>query len=222
MHTLSLQDLVKKPEALQSLLSVLDKGGLVCLPCKTSYRIVADLNNAKAVQSLLQSKHRTKKMPSLVFIKDVSMLNEITVQLPKFSRALAKAFWPGELTFRLDPNPELFASSSLKQLTKATGKISARVPSEPWIRKILNAIERPLLVSSANRQKKQGSTSPAQIRKNFSRYVDIFIDAGDIPAGDPSTVIDFIDGEPTVVREGSIPCERVRALIDVAKQEMAS
>ena len=66
MRTIQLQEMMG-PEFI-NVKSCLESGGLVCIPCRSSYRIVADLTNPKAVNALLFSKHRTTKAPSLVFI----------------------------------------------------------------------------------------------------------------------------------------------------------
>ena len=88
------------------------------------------------------------------------------------------------------------------------------MPSESWILKLLKDLNRPLLISSANREKKRGASSPAMIQKNFSAHVDIFVNAGDIPAETiPSTVIDFVDGELRYKREGAITRQRINAVL---------
>ena len=61
-----------------------------------------------------------------------------------------------------------------------------------------------LIFTAANKQKKQGAGSPAQVRKNFARHVDLFVDAGDLAPADPSTVIDFQDGQFEVTRAGAL------------------
>ena len=213
MRTIQLQEMMG-PEFI-NVKSCLESGGLVCIPCRSSYRIVADLTNPKAVNALLFSKHRTTKAPSLVFIPSYGDLKSVASNVPAKARKLAQALWPGELTIRLEPNEEAIPAPIVKTLTKAGGKLGVRVPSEPWLLKLLKELGRPLLVSSANRERKNGASSPAMIQKNFISHVGIFVTAGDIPASLPSTVIDFVDGEPVLKREGSLPRERIDAVLAV-------
>jgi len=203
MRTIELQDMMRGSEFV-NVKSCIESGGLVCIPCRTSYRIIADLTNPKAVNALLFSKHRTAKAPSLVFIPKYEALKSVAVNIPPKAKLLAQKLWPGELTIRFEPNEETIPASILKPLTKAGGKIGVRVPSEPWLLRLLKELDRPLLVSSANREKKHGASSPAMIQKNFVMHVSIFVSAGDIPDSVPSTVIDFVDGEPVIKRPGSI------------------
>lgn len=213
MRTIELQELMRGPEFV-NVRSCLESGGIVCLPCRTSYRIFADLTNLKAVNALLFSKHRTAKAPSLVFIPDYDALKTVASNIPAKAKLLAKALWPGELTIRFEPNDESIPSPILKNLTKSGGKLGVRVPSEPWILRLLREIGRPLLVSSANRERKNGASSPAMIQKNFISHVGIFVSAGDIPQTLPSTVLDFVGGEPTIKRVGSIPQSKIDAILE--------
>ena len=213
MRTIQLQEMMG-PEFI-NVKSCLESGGLLCIPCRSSYRIVADLTNPKAVNALLFSKHRTTKAPSLVFIPSYGDLKSVASNVPAKARKLAQALWPGELTIRLEPNEEAIPAPIVKTLTKAGGKLGVRVPSEPWLLKLLKELGRPLLVSSANRERKNGASSPAMIQKNFISHVGIFVTAGDIPDSLPSTVIDFVDGEPVLKREGSLPRERIGAVLAV-------
>lgn len=212
MRTIELQELMRGAEFV-NIRNCLESGGIVCLPCRSSYRIFADLTNPKAVNALLFSKHRTAKAPSLVFIPSYEALKNVATNIPSKAKILAKALWPGELTIRFSPNEELIPSAILKHLTKNGGKIGVRVPSEPWILRLLREYDRPLLVSSANRERKNGASSPAMIQKNFISHVGIFVTVGDIPQTAPSTVIDFDDGEPIIKRIGSISQSRIESLL---------
>lgn len=212
MRTIELQDMMRGSEFV-NVKSCLESGGIVCIPCRSSYRIVADLTNPKAVNALLFSKHRTTKAPSLVFIANYDALKSVATNVPAKAKILAQKLWPGELTIRFDPNEETLPKAILKPLTKAGGKIGVRVPSEPWLLRLLKELDRPLLVSSANREKKHGASSPALIQKNFMAHVGIFVNAGDIPQSVPSTVIDFDNGVPIIKREGSISQNQIETVL---------
>ncbi len=211
MRTLEMQALLRDSTRYGEVQNVLEQGGLVCLPSKTSYRIIADLTNPEAVNRLHQSKHRTQKAPSLVFIAEPKMLSQVAQEIPAPARKLAQQLWPGPLTILFSAHPDL-PPKVVKSLIKANGKIGVRIPDEVWVKRIVSDLGRPVLVSSANREKKVGAGSPAQVRKNFSRHVDLFIDAGELSLTEPSTVVDFQDGLPIITRQGAIPSEHITAL----------
>jgi L-threonylcarbamoyladenylate synthase len=183
---------------------VLSRSGLVCLPCNGKYRILADLSDEDAVMRLLQSKRRTSKSPSLVFISDWSMLDKVTSEIDPLARTLADEFWPGPLTILFDPHDDLLPRRLFKQLKKTKSRVGVRVPADPNLRRIISSFGGPVLVSSANRENKGGETSPAQIRQNFGRGLDLFVDIGDLQPGPSSTVVHVSGGDFQVVRPGAI------------------
>ncbi len=203
MKTLKYAEL-KGNEGLQDeICRVLDEGGLVCLPCNGTYRILADLHNVDAVTRLYQSKRKVKKSAALVFVHGDDMLDEVAADVTDAQRRLAASFWPGPLTIMFDPSKDMPRKVS-KQLINGSKKVGVRVPDSDLVKGLIRKLGRPVVVSSANRARKPGEGSAAQVRKNFGRGVDLFIDAGDIEKEWVSTVVD-IDGESvSVVREGAI------------------
>jgi L-threonylcarbamoyladenylate synthase len=192
----------------------LEEGGLVCLPCNGTYRIIADLKNPDAVNHLIHSKRRVGKAPSLVFIADVSWLEDLVAEVEQTAEALVDELWPGPLTILFEPNGEV-PRVVAKQLSKTNGKIGVRIPESDLMGRVVAAFGGPVLASSANKDKKHGESSPAQVRKNFVGRVDIFIDAGDLREAPPSTVVDIKDGKVSVVRAGAIAPEKIGKALKV-------
>jgi L-threonylcarbamoyladenylate synthase len=209
MKTIPWKDLEGDAGRWREVCQVLNEGGLVCLPCGGSYRIVADLGSEQAVSHLLQSKRRIGWAPTLVFVKDESMLSHVAATVCPLAKRMINAFWPGPLTILFEANPEL-PKKVARALTKANGKLGVRVPDHPVLQQVLSACDRPLFVSSANVTSRSGSSSPAQVRKNFVGRVDVFIDAGDLQPSPASTVIDVTDDQVQVTRPGVIPDQEIR------------
>lgn len=182
---------------------VIADGGLACIPCNGVYRIIADFTDETVVMTLLQSKRKVKRAPTLVFVKDEDQANEFVEFDDAGIRVLAKKFWPGSLTILTVPRE--LSRKLTKQITTKSGKIGIRVPDCTFTQQVLAYTRQPLLVSSANREKKSGETSPAQVRKNFANHLAIFVDAGDLPGSVKSTVIDP-DGTGgfSITREGEL------------------
>lgn len=208
MKTIPLKNFKETPELVAEASKVLQDGGLVCLPCSSSYRIVADLTSEQAVNRLLQSKRRTRTAPSLVFVDSQKMLSQVASDIDPVAERLATVLWPGYLTILFDANPKL-PEKVIKQLVKANGKIGVRIPESSLVTELVSTFGRPILVSSANREKKHGESSPAQVRKNFVSRVDLFIDAGDLQAAPSSTVVSVDQGKVVVTRLGSISEEQI-------------
>ena len=212
MKTIQFEKLKGDDGAMAELCRVLQKGNLVCIPCGSSYRIVADLTSAKAVSKLLQSKRRTRKAPSLVFVSDEEMLSEVVETVDEERRAILRHFWPSSLTILFDASDDL-PRKVVKPLTKANGRLGVRIPDDPIAYAVVEEFGRPLLVSSANKEKKHGAGSPAQVRKNFFSKIALFVDAGDLPPGDSSTVVDLVNGELKVLREGAVKVGEIERVL---------
>lgn len=203
MKTVKLDASTRIPDLARELAAVLDRGGIVCLPCAGRYRVVADLGSTDAVLSLMQTKRRVRPAPALVFIDGEGMLGSVAARVEPEALDLARRLWPLPLTIRVEPSEDL-PSKVRKQLGGSKSRVGVRVPGERLARAVVGALGRPLLVSSANLERGSGAGSPAQVRKNLLRGVDVFVDRGDLAAEPPSTVIDVVDGRLVVERPGAV------------------
>ncbi len=204
MKTVKLEEFHQDKKARRQIIQSLEQGGLVCLPCNGTYRIVADLQNEDAVTRLFQSKRRVRKAPALVFVSDKEMLHDVSDDIDAVAWKLAESLWPGPLTL-LIPTHKNLPRKITKQLDGGRGnKVGVRIPEQSWLRALIKEFGRPLLISSANREKKGGETSPAQIRKNFTREVDYFLEDGDLQSLGGSTIVEIHDGQAKIIREGAL------------------
>ncbi len=199
---------LSSPETIREMSKCLQNGGLVCVPCRGTYRILADLTNEDAVINLMQSKRKTSKSPSLVFIKDMAGLTNLVEKVEPLVQKIAADFWPGPLTILFYPSDAIPQKVS-KQLTKANGHIGVRMPDDDLVQRLLESFGGPLLVSSANKEKRHGESSPAQVRKNFVSRVDFFVDEGDLAPHSASTIIGVHEGVVEIKREGAITAEQL-------------
>ena len=201
-----------RDELVQEVVDVLRDGGLACLPCNGTYRIFADLQDPSAVENLLQTKRRVHKAPSLVFVDSVAGLKQVAEDLEPEALAVAEALWPGPVTVLVSASSKL-PRKVVKELTKANGKLGVRIPESDLALAVVRTFGGPVLVSSANRGRKSGESSAAQVRQNLGRGIDLFIDAGDLEPVPSSTVIDVKSGDTNVIRPGAIPEELIRQVL---------
>ncbi len=204
MKSIKYDDLKSNDRLYQEVADVLRDDGLVVFPGLTSYRLGVSALSAGAIARLQQAKRRAQNKPSLVFISNKQQLEGL-VNVPDIdvARQLMATFWPGPLTLRLEPSDEL-PSKVRKALSKATGKIGVRISADEVCKGVIEAFGEPMLVSSANRSKKSGAQSLAQVRKNFGNLADLIIDAGDLAPGSSSTVVDLTAEGWSMIREGAI------------------
>ncbi len=212
MRTISVNDLEQSPELYRELADVLHHGGLVCFPTGRQYGVAASLMSEDAVIRLVQTKRRAKRAPSLVFIPDRDALPTVVEEITPAAQSLIDEFWPGPLTILFRPSDELPRKVTKTVAAKKKDKMGVRITHESVAGQLVQAFGGPVLVSSANISRKAGSSSKAQVRKNFGRTIDIMIDAGDVPVAEPSTVVDPDSGRG-IVRDGAVPSQRVLDLL---------
>lgn len=189
------------------------KGQLVVLPTDTVYGIGCDAFSAAAVNALLAAKGRDRQSPPPVLIKDATVMQALAEYVPDVAQTLANAFWPGALTMILRSQPSL-----TWDLGETKQTVALRVPDQK-IALALLAETGPLAVSSANLTGELAATDAESASKYFGDKVAAYLDAGDSPKGEASTILDLTDirpdgsGEIRLVRQGALAIERIEGVI---------
>lgn len=197
------------PKRVAELTRVLEDGGLACFPLRGAYRIAADARSEAAVTRLMQSKRRSKNHPALIIVADLAAARGVVDGTAwRLTKRLASKLWPGPVTLVLPPSDDLPAKVK-KVLTRATGKIGVRVTDDPLASLIVKRFGGPLLLSSANLEQKPGASSAAAVKQRFVHAVDIWVDAGDIAADPPSTLVEVSEDAWKVLRDGAISAAEI-------------
>ncbi len=217
MRTIGIQALRDDPALYGEVADVLRDGGLVCFPSGRQYGVAASLLCEDAVIRLVQTKRRAKRAPALVFIPDRAALDQVVDEVPPGAASLIERFWPGPLTILFRPSEELPRKVVKTVAARSKDRVGVRITDEEVPARMVQAFDGPILVSSANLSKKAGSSSPAQVKKNFARTVDVFIEAGDMPAKEPSTVVDPEKASRPIVRAGAVSVDEVVDLLEASR-----
>ncbi|MHA7190992.1 L-threonylcarbamoyladenylate synthase [Arthrobacter sp. MDT2-16] len=181
----------------------------VVLPTDTVYGIGADAFSPQAVATLLASKGRGRNMPPPVLIPRVQTLDGLATDITADARALAEAFWPGGLTLICHAQPSL-----TWDLGDTLGTVALRVPDDDVALELLT-LTGPLAVSSANRTGQPAATTAADAAAQLAESVAVYLDAGPRTAADGtgSTIVDATGETLRVVRQGTIPLDRLREVV---------
>ena len=183
----------KDKNAISAAVRVLKKGGIIIYPTETSYGIGADATNSKAIRKIFRIKTRDKGKPISVIVSSLSMAKKYAV-IDILTKKLAQKFMPGPLTL----------ISRKKNLPGILSKntIAWRIPSHPVALAMIRKFCRPVTATSANLSGKPPLYRIKEVVKIFSCYVDLIIDAGNLPRRRPSTVFDTINQK--IVRKGPV------------------
>ena len=183
---------------------MLAAGGLACFPMRGAYRLAADARSEAAVNRLMQTKRRAKNHPSLILVASLAVAGAVVAGTAwRTTRRFADRLWPGPLTMVLPPSDDL-PPRVRKVLTRATGKLGVQMSADPLVAEIVRHFGGPILLSSANLEQKPGAGSAAVVQQRFGTAVEVWVDAGDIKAALPSTVVEITETSWTVIRDGAV------------------
>lgn len=187
------------------------RGELVVIPTDTVYGIAADAFKPTAVAALLEAKGRGRTSPPPVLIAKQEVMSGLATDVPAEAVKLAEAFWPGALTLVLNAQPSL-----TWDLGENRGTVALRVPDHKIARALLEETG-PLAVSSANLTGEPAAVTAAQAAEYFKDKVPVYLDAGNSPKGEASTILDFSrlnqGGDIICLRQGAISLERLEKVL---------
>lgn len=191
----------QNPEArkIHHTVDVLRKGGIVIYPTDTIYGIGCDLMNRKSIERLCRIMDIKPQKLDLSFIcNDLSHISEFVHRIDTPVFKLLKKALPGPFTFILE------SSSRVPKILDVNKKtVGIRIPDHNIPRQLVKELQNPLITTSIkdDDQIKAYTTDPEEIYEDFKHLVDIVVDGG---AGGniPSTVVNCIDNEITIIRQG--------------------
>jgi L-threonylcarbamoyladenylate synthase len=79
-----------------------------------------------------------------------------------------------------------------------------RQPGQPLVCRLLAALGFPVTGTSANRSGQPPLTAAAAVARELGEEVDLILEAGPTPGGQPSTIVDLTVSPPRLVRPGAI------------------
>jgi tRNA threonylcarbamoyl adenosine modification protein (Sua5/YciO/YrdC/YwlC family) len=186
-----------QPRQIKTVVECLEKGGIIIYPTDTIYGIGCDIFNHKAIEKICRIKQVDPQKAQLSFVcSDLSDLSKYARQLPTPTYRLLKRYLPGPYTFILPASKEV-----PKILKSKKDTIGLRVPDHPITQDIVSGLGRPILSASLPGDLVESYTDPEWIYDAFQKQVDMIIDGG-TGGITPSTIVDFTNDEPVLIRKG--------------------
>ncbi len=186
-----------QPRLIKQVAECLNNGGIVIYPTDTIYGLGCDIFQQKAIERICQIKGVQPQKANLSFIcYDLSDLSHYAKQLPTSIYRTLKQYLPGPYTFILEASKQVPKILKTKKDT-----IGLRIPDNIIARDIVKELGHPILSATLPGEYVEEYTDPDIIHDKFENLVDIVIDGGNGGIM-PSTIIDFTQGEPEVIREG--------------------
>ena len=87
---------------------------------------------------------------------------------------------------------------------------------------LLAALDHPLTAPSANLSGTSPATTAHQVKDKLGNQVDLILDAGTLPGGKPSTLIDATEIPIQLIREGAISFKKIQESLNGILQTQES
>jgi len=189
---------------------LLNEGEVVGIPTETVYGLAGDALNSSAIEKIFLAKGRPQDNPLIVHIADISMLDELVLEIPLVAIELAKHFWPGALTM-------VFKKKSIIPFETSGGldTVGIRMPSHKTARELIKACGKPLAAPSANISGSPSPTTAQHVFNDLNGKIPAIIDGGACDVGVESTVISFENGGVRLLRPGFISIDDLRQYVHV-------
>lgn len=192
-------------EIIEEAAAVLRAGGLVAFPTETVYGLGGNALDAKASEKIYAAKGRPSDNPLIVHIARMEDLEKIVLEVPEKAKILAAAYWPGPLTMILPKS-----AAVPYETTGGLESVAVRYPSHPVARDLILASGGFIAAPSANTSGRPSPTTAAHVEEDLTGAVDMILDGGQVGIGIESTIVDFTEDVPTVLRPGYISLEMLR------------
>lgn len=170
--------------------------GVIAYPTDTLYGLGGNFYSLALIQKIDRWKGRGD-MPYSTAVGTLSKLESLAADIPEVFYIRLRQLLPGKFTFLFKPSPALDP-----RLLKNSGKIGIRIPGLPLLLQMLDAINLPLVSTSANRSGRPPLNDPQQIAREFPE-LDLLIDGGVLPPSPGSTLVDVTVTPPEIIRRGA-------------------
>lgn len=193
---------------------ILRKGGLVAFPTETVYGLGGDGLNAGSSKKIYAAKGRPSDNPLIIHIADLESLEKIVKSVPPKAKLLAEKFWPGPLTM-------IFSKSSRVpyETTGGLESVAVRMPSHPVALAIIREGGGYIAAPSANTSGRPSPTRAEHVCEDLTGKIDMIVDGGAVGIGLESTIVDFTEEVPVILRPGYINQEMIQEVIGPVRMD---
>jgi L-threonylcarbamoyladenylate synthase len=188
--------------------AALQSGGIGAFPTETFYGLAADALDARAVGRVASVKGRAMGKAIACIIGGLSQRHLLCEEWPPEADRLAERFWPGPLTLVVP------ARAGLPAPLSPEGWVGFRLSAHPWARELAMRLGRPITATSANLGGQSEAGCVQEIAPALLDNLDFVLDAGRLPGGAGSTVVQLVREGPRCLRDGAIPFRTVATFLD--------
>jgi len=186
-----------QPRLIKQAAEAIARGEVIVYPTDSGYALGCGIGEKHALDRICAIRRLDERHNFTLTCRDLSQIGTYA-KVDNTAYRLIKNLTPGPYTFILPATREV--PRRLQQAKRKT--IGIRVPGNPIAQALLEAVGAPLMSTTLILPgQEHPENDPYEIRQMLERQVDLIIDGG-YGGLEPTTVIDFQEGVPVVVRQG--------------------
>lgn len=186
-----------EPRAIKRTVEVLLGGGVIVYPTDSTYALGCHIGDKSALERIRRIRQLDEKHNFTLVCADLASISTYA-KVHNSAYRILKAYTPGPYTFVLKATPEV--PRRLMHPKKKT--IGLRVPDNAIAQAIISTLGEPIMSTSLILPDEEETLVDAyEMRLKIGKLVDMIVDGGACGI-EPTTMIDLVDGVPSVMREG--------------------
>ena len=187
-----------QPRTIGQAVALLREGGLIAYPTDSCYALGFSIDSDTGADRIRRIRSLDDRHHFTLVCADFAQLGQF-VHLDNAAFRSIKAATPGPYTFIVPATREV--PKRLAHPKKRT--VGVRIPDHPVVRALLRELGTPLVSSTLLLPgHEEPMTDGWSIKEELDHQVDAVLDAGDCGT-EPTTVVDWSEGYPEVVRVGA-------------------
>lgn len=192
-------------KGLEYCVKILKSGGVIVFPTETVYAIAVNATIESAVKKLYKIKNRPLQKPVNIMVGNKKQILKYANVNNEIEKNIIENFMPGPITVILQKRPNI---SNLVTANNTT--VGIRIPNNKIGLEILKRCDFPVVASSANLSGENSGINIEKIKRDFANKVDIFIDGEISELSKPSTIIEIINNDIVIHRQGDITINQIK------------
>ncbi len=186
-----------QPRLVAQVATVLRKGGVVAYPTDSSYALGCHIGDKAAMDAIRRLRGLEDKHNFTLVCRDLSEIATYA-RVSNTAYRMIKSVTPGAYTFILHATREV--PRRLQHPRRRT--IGIRVPDNAICAALLDAMGEPLMSVSLMLPGEELPLADAEeIHEKMDNGIDVIVDGGAC-GYEPTTVVEWLDDEPVLVRKG--------------------
>ena len=188
MRRISIND----KDAINTTISSLVNGEVVCYPTDTIYGIGTDVKNESGIEKINTIKRRNSPMTIIIH-----SFNEISENILLDDSLKEKT---DDILSKGDTCIMSYTTQFVSESITENKKIGFRIPQHAFLHALLLEYQKPITSTSVNRTDQSPLNNPNSIQEEFGQEIDLLIDAGEIKNKKASKIYIFDNKTITQIR----------------------